>query len=104
MKGITWGAYFLGGLSLVLTLFGFLTPPVAHADENSYIWQLEHNTSINAWGPKWMFLDLGHRVCDDLYAGWPTRDVINAVYSNPNFNFDYFAAEEVTYIARDYLC
>ena len=97
---LPWGACLLAVVAALLMVLS----PVAQADENSYIWALEHADGVTFTGSKLAYLDLGYAICSDLYKGWPTRDVINAAYANPHFDFDYFAAEEVTYIARDYLC
>ena len=97
---------FIVVLAILATLFAIFTlfAPKAEADANSYLSHLANNDHAYFTGNAAAYLDLGHAICRDLVQGYPFRSVVAAVYVNPYFDFDYTAAEEVTYIARDYLC
>lgn len=97
----------VGALALAAGLAGIgvaVAPAQAQADVNSYVFDLENNNLVEFTGYKWQYIDLGRGICRDLAAGWGDRAVINAAYSNPFFAFDYTAAEEVFYLAKENLC
>lgn len=93
----------MAATAMVLT--GLLAAPLAQADASDYIWHLENNKHVDFTGNKGAYLDLGFAICDDLADGFSTQQIASDIYNyNPYFDFDYTAAEEVVYVARDFLC
>jgi hypothetical protein len=92
------------GSLIALSITGLMCAPAAHADEDSYVWNLENDQMTNFYGNRAALIDLGYRICLDLHVGNTIAQETNVVLINPAFDFNYGAARAIVLHAEENLC
>jgi hypothetical protein len=94
----------VGGSLIALIITGLVCAPKAHADEDTYIWNLENDGSTYFYGNRAAMIDLGYRICYDLRVGNTIAQETDVVLINPAFDFNYPAARTIVLHAEENLC
>jgi hypothetical protein len=94
------GAAIVFGLYAVNQIFA----PDAKADNNSFIYALEHSGNADFYGQKGVFLSIGYLVCTDWGSGYSYDEIANNIYWNPSYDFDRGSANVLVGAAIANLC
>lgn len=92
---------FAGAAAAALCAVGLALSPVASADADSYIADLNQ---AGFTGPVDQALAVGYAVCDGVAAGWNQDELIAGVYANTGSTVDAGEAQFLVESAEIFLC